>query len=1228
MDTFNVYNSGGANTDLSNLTPLGKQNIVNIANAGGLGTVKSVNSNLPDVNGNIDLTADDIPAGVINKYANDASLGDLTDVTMNNPIFSDVLFYDSFAYNPPKWINRALTTNFVPEPNVANPNNKYYLDSRVSDYIKTILANNYDLLTVSGGNLTRISLGNANQVLSVNNNGNQIIWVDSNQVGIQTLSQLTDVAINTPAHQQALIYNIFTAKWDNTNLTTDLVPEGIDVNRRYYTDTRVSSYLLNILNNGQLLFNNNGNIEGLLVGANGRYIRSNGTTIAFAQINSDELTEGTTNLFYLDSRVQNYLKTILTTSQDLLTRNSTNQLVRLAKGANNTILSTNNIGALEWVTNSPNVALTDLTDVTITTPTTGQVLYKSAGDWVNQILGISDITNLQTTLDAKVPKATLTTNGDLLFNDGTIVTRLPRGTNGQYLQSTATSIQWATIPAGKQNLSELDDVTIINVANNQFLRYDTGNNKWNNRTITTDDIPGTLTNPYCTPTSIQTRLTEILTGNEDILIRRAGVITRLPFTLNDNTLYLGSDGNQMVWKTVPAGAQNLFQLQDVLVDQPPIGKAVYLKYDAGFQAWINAQPVLNDIDTMNILNPINKDVMIYDTTPNQWINRGLEISDINALQTDLNTLQTNIDNLKLIDLADTNVTDLNLAGWLYWNSTTNKWEKYTISIGNVVNLQQELDSKINASVMTTNGDLITRSGGVPSRIGIGADTTFLRSDGANPSWQNIAISDVTNLQTNLNGKLNTNVMTTDGDLISRTGGNPIRIGIGTNGQFLKSNGAIGSWQSLAISDTTNLQTTLDGKVAKADYTTKGRIIAATGAGTYQEQAQPTALYQILTSDITNALNNTGLLWAQLALNNNYFSNINITTPTNKQLLTYDTASTKWINSTFDGSFALPLIAPNTAAYWGAANIPFRVTAAQQTGLGLRAGGSTLVLFHNGLECFSCDGTYFGSQNGFQNALRTDSSLASPIFVVGTSNACVYASANAQGTLHMRWNWGQKATANWGWIDSTSLSTSSRLDIKSTKVEDYRLSINNLFNSYSFQNSNNTSEYLKIDTSTNDRLTIPRNAWGMIYYQDGNIVNNLTLNNTLIKANLGNTGTGVLAINAPNATTLTYNDGTGRIDFQRAGTYKINVNMQMLQQDPINAMEILCFNATGGGAVYPGGYKRASVNGNNYTEITMDFIATNITLPSAIDFYFRIPGGATKTFSITSYSITATNLFTS
>lgn len=1205
------------------------------------------------------------------------TLESLTNVSINNETYSDVLFYDNIGQNPPKWINKQLNTSLVPEINAQDPPNKYFTTQRVYDYLNVLL-NDFDLLYNNNGNI---------EGLAKSNTVNTYLKSFANGVGYDTvkLNELLDhssqvrVNFTIPANESV---NMLEWIMQTSGIFDGMIVPSQNINPFHWG-------VRNDIDYGQWkIQNTSGNdiqIDRVNIDMAANFIIFNFVNSLIHNIMDDNLNDGTV-------RVRpNGINSDQIGGDGQIINSQVNDLGRFRTlTAGTSINITQDDNTITISATGITTTLAALTDVDLTTLANKEILVynTTSNKWENKAFSTFN-SQIDTEISSYLLTNVLTTNNSFLIRDTNgLLSQLAPGNNNTYLTINNTgSYIWSTIPTSITSLDSLTDVTINAATTGQVLYKSAGD--WVNQSLTTSDV-SEGSRLYYTDARVNTRLLSVLTTNEDILIRRGGVLARLPFTLNDNTLYLGSDGNQMVWKNVPTGATNLSQLQDCIIDNPPQNKN-YLKYDAGFQAWINAQPEINDLSTFNILNPVNKDVIIFDTTPNQWVNRGLV----------------------LMDISDTDITATNLAGWLYFNSTLQKWTKEVISIGNVVSLQSELDAKIPKNTVTTSGDLIYATGNsTVTRLAIGTNGKVLYVSGGLPTWQSLGISDITNLSTSLANKV-TNVFVDTGDLIVGNGANSyVKLAIGANNTYLKSDGTAVSWgtvpsygnadveaylktilttdddilyrngtnldrlakpntdnkylktvngnleygsvtlnlselsdavittptngqilsynnanewvnKSLAISDITNLQTTLDGKVAKADYTTKGRIIVATGAGTYQELAQPTALYQVLVSDITNALTPTGLIWAQLALNNNYYSNINITAPTNKQMLTYDTASTKWINSTFDGSFALPLSAPNSPAYWGPANIPYRVTNAAQSGLGSRAGGGVTVVYHNGIEGFAIDGVFLGvGSNTLRFALPTSGNSTNTTMQFGTSGAGIYPTGASAEVM----NFGRSGT-QFGSISNTSLYTATRLDIKNSKVEDYRFSINNIFNSYSFQNSTNTNEYIKIDTGTNDRVTFPRNAWGMVYYQDGNIINNLTLNNTLIKAGLGNTGTGVTVINSPNATVLTFNDGTGRIDFQRAGTYKIHVNMQMLQQDAINSLEIICFNANGG-AVYPGGYKRASVNGNNYCEINMDFIAANVTLPASIDFYFRIPGGATRTFGITSYSIVAENLFTS
>lgn len=304
------------------------------------------------------------------------------------------------------------------------------------------------------------------------------------------------------------------------------------------------------------------------------------------------------------------------------------------------------------------------------------------------------------------------------------------------------------------------------------------------------------------------------------------------------------------------------------------------------------------------------------------------------------------------------------------------------------------------------------------------------------------------------------------------------------------------------------------------------------------------------------------------------------------MLSYDNATQKFVNTTFNGQFALPLRAPNNANFWGngATQIPYQLKDnVNGWGLGLRAGGGAIVIYINGQEFWACDGTFFGSGNGFQMALRTDSSLNSPIFVVGTTNACVYASNNAQGIAAKRWNWGEKAVANWGWIDSTSLSTSTRLDIKSTLIDDYRMRINNLFNLFSFQNSAGTVTYLTIDVA-NNRVRMPNRFYSEINILEGAASTDTTINinNNYFNVNFAAGGNLTISNNAGSTGNLSYTANTNEFQINNANgvTVEISCSFSMLLDQNISIFDVTLWNMNENIEI-PKFHRRHRGNANEY-----------------------------------------------
>lgn len=120
---------------------------------------------------------------------------------------------------------------------------------------------------------------------------------------------------------------------------------------------------------------------------------------------------------------------------------------------------------------------------------------------------------------------------------------------------------------------------------------------------------------------------------------------------------------------------------------------------------------------------------------------------------------------------------------LYVNST-----EYNTMNTTITNNYNTLNSgKLNLSTVTTAGDLLIGTGSATiGRLGIGTNGYILKSNGTTATWA----------AENDTSKIALSTVTTAGDLIIGTGSGAVaRLGIGTNGQVLTSNGTTATWGS-------------------------------------------------------------------------------------------------------------------------------------------------------------------------------------------------------------------------------------------------------------------------------------------------------------------------------------------------------------------------------------------------------------------------------------------------
>ena len=162
-------------------------------------------------------------------------------------------------------------------------------------------------------------------------------------------------------------------------------------------------------------------------------------------------------------------------------------------------------------------------------------------------------------------------------------------------------------------------------------------------------------------------------------------------------------------------------------------------------------------------------------------------------------------------------------------------------------------TKIPLATVTTAGDLIVGTGNATvGRLGIGTNGQALVSNGTTASWA--TPTDTT--------KLPLSVVTTAGDLILGTGSGTVsRLGIGTNGHVLTSNGTTAAWTAPAVTaaqlattntNVTTAQDTANARIPLATVTTAGDLILGTGNATVGRLARGTSGQALIMSGTSGA----------------------------------------------------------------------------------------------------------------------------------------------------------------------------------------------------------------------------------------------------------------------------------------------------------------------------------------------------------------------------------------
>ncbi|UWV19757.1 hypothetical protein MaMV-DH010128 [Cyanophage MaMV-DH01] len=332
-------------TNWVNATASGGGDLLALNNLNDVNNTQTALNNLIDGDNNIHTT------GTIRWSTNIANIGGLPPANTYRGMFAAVNGAGGAYYsNGTEWLrlDRALL-NDLNDVNTAGVTNGQVLAYQSGNWIPT---------TMAAGPVTTTDLPEGTNLYHTS------ARVDE-RIGLAELSDLLDVSNTAATNGQYLAWDSATSNWVPTTptstFTSPLTTKG-DLHTYSTTDAR------------------------LPIGANGTFLVADSTTTTGlrwqAPADTDDITEGTTNLYYTDARVTTRFNALIPTvaKGDLLVQGAT-VLSRLPVGSNDQVLlaDSTTVTGLRWgAVNSGGGALTGLSDVAITNPAQGQVLTWNA----------------------------------------------------------------------------------------------------------------------------------------------------------------------------------------------------------------------------------------------------------------------------------------------------------------------------------------------------------------------------------------------------------------------------------------------------------------------------------------------------------------------------------------------------------------------------------------------------------------------------------------------------------------------------------------------------------------------------------------------------------------------------------------------------------------------------------------------------------------------------------
>lgn len=328
-------------------------------------------------------------------------------------------------------------------------------------------------------------------------------WVPQTFAGAGTIAGLTDTTISNPSNGKILEY--YNGSWI-------LGDKGGGAGSSTFIS--LSDTPSNFSNQANKFVKVNSNATGLLftdITANSPLSWNNLTSTLSFSATTDIITEGSTNLYYTDARVD----TILGTKDYIQDADfSTSGIMKRGASAGDysviTDNSTNWNTAYSWGDHSSAGYLTSIStltsigDVTVSNPSNDQVLQWNGSKWIN-----STFTATSTSFVALTDTPSIYgTAGQILSSTGAgtawvdalqattfvslIDTPANLGNVNQVLTSTGTGTQWATPTAVPTNITDLSDVPAYG-SSGQVLSSTGSSTQWTDVSLTLQgltDTPG------------------------------------------------------------------------------------------------------------------------------------------------------------------------------------------------------------------------------------------------------------------------------------------------------------------------------------------------------------------------------------------------------------------------------------------------------------------------------------------------------------------------------------------------------------------------------------------------------------------------------------------------------------------------------------------------------------------------------------------------------------------